>query len=161
MKDYYHMLARYNQWANSRLYEACGRLPKEEYLIDRKAFFRSLHGTLNHLLVCDRLWLGRLQGSESGILSLDQVLYSDLETLWEARQTEDLRIIALMDSLDGISPGDLLEFKTLAGAERTIELRWLLAHLFNHHTHHRGQAHAMLSQAGVEPPALDIYYFME
>ncbi|VVC76614.1 hypothetical protein AQUSIP_19370 [Aquicella siphonis] len=160
MKEYFQTLARYNRWANIRLYDACGKLPENEYLLDRKAFFHSIHGTLNHLLVCDRLWLGRLKFRESGITSLDQMLYADFKSLWSARQAEDERIIELIDGMTESALNGLLKFKTLAGKESAMGLRWLLGHLFNHHTHHRGQVHAMLSQAGSEPPALDIYYFM-
>jgi len=82
MKDQFEVLARYNSWANARLYETSSRLPSDEYLKDRKAFFGSIHDTLNHLLVVDRLWLGRLEQRDSGITALNQTLYIDFNSLF-------------------------------------------------------------------------------
>jgi len=74
--DQVRTFARYNAWANRRLYDACARLPREEYYRDRKAFFGSLHGTLNHLLLADRIWLGRIKGKPIAVRGLDEELYT-------------------------------------------------------------------------------------
>src|SRR4051794_30228644 len=74
---YFGELARYNAWANERLYAACGELADTERKAPRPAFFGSIHRTLNHLLVGDRVWLSRLAGEAHGIASLDQELYED------------------------------------------------------------------------------------
>src|ERR1051325_1413666 len=99
LRTHFRTFAGYNAWANRRLYDAAGRLPEAEYMKSRPAFFKSIHGTLNHILVGDREWLGRLEGRDSGIKSLDQILYGELAGLRIARQAEDARIIAYVDRL--------------------------------------------------------------
>lgn len=156
------MLARFNRWANEKLYDACAGMPDAERKRDRKAFFGSIHNTLNHLLVVDLLWLGRIEGKESGIEALDQILYDDFDGLRAARRKEDERIVAFVDGIperrleEGISYTRMSEPRTPA----TKPLHVLLITLFNHQTHHRGQVHNMLSQAGVKTPALDIINFV-
>ena len=100
MRDHPRTLARYNRWANRRLYEACGALEDDAYRADRGAFFGSIHRTLNHILVGDRAWMGRLEGIDRGIRSLDQILFDDLPSLTDARTEEDARIIAFVDRLE-------------------------------------------------------------
>lgn len=162
MADYFRTLARYNRWANGRLYAACAALPDAEYRKDRKAFFGSLHGTLNHILVGDRIWLGRITGSASGVSSLDQILFDDFAGLRAAREAEDARIEATVAPLTDVSLGQVLRYRTMAAPQKDMAtpLHIVLGHMFNHATHHRGQAHALLSQAGVSPPALDLIFYM-
>ncbi len=157
MRDRVLRFARYNAWANERLYAAVATLPAEEIGRDRGAFFGSILGTLNHILVGDRAWLGRITGTDYGIRALDQVLYNDFAELWEARRTFD-RVI---ENVVGAVPleGDL-HYKTIAGTEQTTPMAVVLDHVFNHQSHHRGQVHHMLGLAGVEPPALDLIYFV-
>ncbi len=158
--EHFRTFARYNAWANGRLYEACATLPEAEYLRPRPAFFGGLHGTLNHILVGDRAWLGRLTGEPSGIAALDQELYPDLPTLRAAREGEDGRLVALVD---GYSEADLdaeISYETLTAGGDRRRRRWILAHLFNHQTHHRGQAHGLLTHAGAAPPPLDLIYYL-
>lgn len=156
------MLARFNAWANERLYASCAELADAERKRERKAFFGSIHHTLNHLLVVDRLWLGRIEGMDSGIESLDQVLYDDFEALRQARRREDARIVAVVDGIPESRLQQKIAYRRMSAAkdrqEKSLEI--LLITLFNHQTHHRGQVHNMLSQAGIEPPALDIINFM-
>ncbi|MBL6958200.1 MAG: damage-inducible protein DinB [Rhodospirillales bacterium] len=159
--DHFRALAAYNEWANSRLYEAAGRLDEESYLQDRAAFFGSIHGTLNHILVGDRIWLGRLTGEESGIRSLDQILHTAFDNLWEARQLEDRRIIGFVDGLKADRLGEILKYRNTAGEPMALPIDMILTHLFNHDTHHRGQAHNMLSQAGADPQGMDLAYFLQ
>ena len=157
---YFRTFARYNQWANKRLYDACAKLGPAEYFKPRQAFFGSIHGTLNHLLVGDRIWLSRIERIRHGIKSLDQTLYEDFESLRSARESEDGRIVALVDAFDD---GDLLttrSYKNTAGTPFETRLDWILAHLFNHETHHRAQVHDMLSQTPVAPPELDLILYL-
>jgi uncharacterized damage-inducible protein DinB len=159
--DYFRTLARYNQWANRRLYAACAGLPEAEYMKPRAAFFGSLHGTLNHLLVGDRLWMGRITHHESGIKSLDQMLYGDFAGLRVAREAEDAQIINAVDAMDEPTLNTTLRYKALVdGQTMSMPMRMVLAHLFNHGTHHRGQAHGLLSQTAVAPPPLDLVFFL-
>ncbi|MFI5017540.1 MAG: DinB family protein [Dongiales bacterium] len=82
---YFRQLAQYNAWANWRVYEACAQLSDAERKAPRPCFFGSIHRTLNHILVGDRLWLSRLTASESGVTSVDQELSSDFAVLRAAR----------------------------------------------------------------------------
>lgn len=161
MKEYFKTFAYYNHWANERLYATCLLLTPDDYFLDRKAFFTSIHGTLNHLLVGDRIWLGRWQGVDSGITSLDQILYPDIKSLAQARKIEDQKLIQFIESLDSDLLEGSLTFKNMSGQSLTRPWKFMLGHLFNHQTHHRGQVHNMLSQAGQEPPALDFHYYVQ
>jgi uncharacterized damage-inducible protein DinB len=161
MLDYFRTLARYNQWANRRLYAACAQLSEAEYMKPRAAFFGSIHGTLNHNLVGDRVWMGRITGHESGIKSLDQILYGDFAGLRVAREAEDAQIINVIDAMDLPTLNTTLRYKPLTGnSTAATPMRFVLAHLFNHATHHRGQAHGLLSQTSVPPPPLDLPYYL-
>ncbi len=158
--DYFRRLARYNAWANRRLYEACGRLAPEDYFASRPSFFGSIHRTLNHILVADRIWLGRLEGRPSGVSALDQVLFADFASLRAARIEEDARILAFVNGLSDAALGTTLSYRNMAGEAKETPLVWVLAHIFNHQTHHRGQVHGMLSGTAVAPPPLDLLYFL-
>lgn len=160
MKPYFQTLANYNTWANQRLYDACQQLTPEAYFLDRKAFFTSIHGTLNHLLVGDIIWLSRWQNKDSDIKSLDKILYPDFDSLKQARQVEDKKLLAFINNFDEAKLNDLHHFHNLAGEAKTQKWLYMFGHLFNHQTHHRGQVHNMLSQAGLETPALDLHYFI-
>lgn len=154
-------LARYNRWANGRLYDACGHLDLAELSRPRASFFGSILATLNHGLVADQIWLCRLTDGTSppDILSLDQTLHCDFEPLADARIALDDRMVGYIESL----VGDLdrpLRYRTMAGVETETILSLTLMHVFNHATHHRGQVHTMLSATTVAPPSMDLIYFL-
>lgn len=157
---YFATLARYNQWANERVYDACATLSDADYRQNRRAFFGSIHGTLNHLLVTDRMWLGRTKGPESGLTQLDQILYEDFAALRTARRVEDDRIVAYTERLGEPDLDGNVDYRTSNGEPQRTRLSWILAHLFNHQTHHRGQIHDMLSQAALDPPSLDLMRYL-
>lgn len=157
---YFQTFARYNRWANARLYDACATLPDDAYRQDRKAFFGSIHNTLNHLLVGDRVWLGRFTGTDSGIRKLNEILFDDFAALRRAREKEDARIQAYVDGCDAAKLAAPLAFKSMDGTPSTMTLAPVLGHFFNHQAHHRGQVHAMLTQAAVAAPSLDLIAFM-
>lgn len=157
MKSHFIKMAQYNAWANARLYGAARNLPDELYRNDVGAFFGSLHGTLNHILVADRIWMRRFTGEGDHPAKLDAILFDDLPALERARTQEDQRIIRYIDSLSGEGLGRELNYATTSGVPQSNILHDLLAHFFNHQTHHRGQAHTILTLAGVsEPPSLDL-----
>jgi uncharacterized damage-inducible protein DinB len=157
MKQHFAMMADYNCWANARLYEATASLPDELYKKPVGVYFRSLHGTLNHLLVSDRTWMHRLDRTGTHPAKLDTIVFEELAPLRRAREVEDLRI---MQYVHGLADGDfdkMWEYHTLNGSPRQQPIREILAHLFNHQTHHRGQAHAALTVLGIgEPASLDL-----
>jgi uncharacterized damage-inducible protein DinB len=158
--SYFLTLARYNAWANRRLYDACAQLPEDEYMKPRAAFFGSLHGTLNHILVGDRVWLARIEHKPNPKLTLDQILYGDLVALRVARQAEDDHIINVVAAVTERMLDQKLAYANMAGRRQQTPLRFVLGHFFNHQTHHRGQAHGLLSHTKVEPPSLDLIMFL-
>jgi uncharacterized damage-inducible protein DinB len=157
MKAYFEQRAAYNRWANARLYEAAFALSEADYRRDAGAFFKSMHGTLNHLLLTDRLWLKRLTGEGEHPNALDAILYEDRRALAAARADEDDRIVAYVASLDEAALDGPLAYATTSGKPYEQKRSEILAHLFNHQTHHRGQAHTILSiVTGRAPPQLDL-----
>jgi uncharacterized damage-inducible protein DinB len=158
--SYFHRFGRYNAWANRRLYEACAALSPADYRAKRPAFFGSIHATLNHILVGDRVWMGRLEGVPSGIERLDQILYDEFADLKVARDTDDARILGFVSGLGDDALAGTLRYRNMAGEPQETPLTWVLAHFFNHQTHHRGQVHGMLSGTPVAPPSLDLIYFL-
>lgn len=157
---HYLQLARYNQWANARLYAACARLHEPDYLKARPAFFGSLHGTLNHGLVTDRMWLARFEGRPVPAIPLNHVLYADLVGLRVSREAEDAHIVRFFEGLEAKRLTEDLTYTSAAGPTYTLPLAALFTHFFNHQTHHRGQAHDQLSQTPVPPPELDLVLFL-
>ena len=153
------MLARFNAWANGHIYDCCATLRDAEYRRDRKAFFGSIHATLNHLLVVDKLWRARVEGGTTGIKSLDEILHDDFKALRAARAEEDAALIRTVDAVDAAKISEPLKYKFVDGTPAETPLDVVLVTLFNHQTHHRGQVHVMLTQAGITPPPLDIITF--
>ena len=157
MKSHFSTMARYNAWANARLYAAARGLPDASYRKHVGAFFGSLHGTLNHLLVTDRIWMRRMTGTGDHPATLDAIMFDDLPSLEAARKAEDERIIRHVDGLSEEDIGRDLSYATTKGVPHRNRLGDVLAHLFNHQTHHRGQAHAILTVLGIrEPQPLDL-----
>jgi len=153
-------MAGYNRWANTTLYAACARLDEAAYKAPRPAFFGSIHRTLNHILVADRIWLGRIAGAPIQGLALDAELFAELSSLRAAREAEDARIIQLVGGLDEDALGRPLAYRNSSGQAFETERATVLQHLFNHQTHHRGQVHGMLSATSVPPPPLDLMVYV-
>ena len=155
-------MARFNAWANRRLFETVAQLAESEYRADRGAFFGSVHATLNHVLVVDLLWTGRIEGRDRGVTSLDQILHGHLAGLRATRATEDQAIIDLVDGLSGDALTGVISYRRVSDntGQRT-PCGVILSTLFNHQTHHRGQVHCLLTQAGITPPPLDIIYALD
>lgn len=160
MLETFALLADYNAWANGRLYEAVAALSETDYRADHGAFFRSLEGTLNHLVVTDRIWLARFQGEEGPRVPLDGIVCPTFDALRAARAAEDARLIAFVAGLDADAIAGTIRYRTIS-APMIIEQRLgdTITHLFNHQTHHRGQAHALLTRITGEAPSLDLLMF--
>ena len=157
MKAHFQMMAAYNAWANRRLYDAAGRLADADYRTDLGAFFKSVHGTLNHLVVGDLLWLARFRGAPQPPLRLDQILHDDLAGLRAAREALDAEVAGL----DEAWIAGTITYTTITRPEAVTEpVAPLLIHFFNHQTHHRGQAHALLTRLTGEAPPLDLLYYL-
>ncbi|WP_349360868.1 DinB family protein [Stappia sp.] len=160
MKATFRMLAQYNEWANARLIADARKLTDEEYHRDLGAFFRSVHGTLDHLLVADLVWMQRFTGEGDPLDSLDEALTEDLGELAKRREKLDARLRSFVETS---SEADFLRnilYRTIRRPLVTEQpLGAALMHVFNHQTHHRGQVHAFLTMLGQTPQALDLIYF--
>ena len=160
LAEHFAMLATYNAWANRRLHAAAAALSDPDYRADRGAFFKSLHGTLNHLLVTDRVWLSRFTGTGGAPDRLDTILFERFDDLDRARRVEDERIVRYVEGIDEAALEGVIRYRRVSTPDlMTQKLALALAHWFNHQTHHRGQAHALLSGLGHEPPELDLLFF--
>ena len=163
------LLARYNAWMNARLYDAAAQLPPAEFSRDRGAFFGSLCGTLNHLVVGDTVWLRRFAEHHParhtaldpvrGLpqpAALDEVVCAELAPLRARRDLLDAAISAWADELSESDLSHVLVYRNMKGVESRRRFSSLLLHFFNHQTHHRGQATTLLFQAGVDPGMTDL-----
>jgi uncharacterized damage-inducible protein DinB len=155
--DHYRLLARYNAGANRILYGACAQLSDAERKRTRPAFFHSIHGTLNHILLGDRIWMGRFAGQTLPSTNLDAILYEDFAGLRAEREAMDARIEAFAAGLDAALLARSLRYLNNSGRACEDPVPLLLAHFFNHQTHHRGQVHGLLSQTELPPPPLDLH----
>ena len=158
------LMARYNQWQNRSLYGAAATLSEADRTADRGAFFRSIHGTLGHILWADRVWMSRFDGwsrpdtpqSQSG------AMIADFATLRQARESDDARIIAWADGLaDGDVRGPLTFYSGAYKSDVSMPYWMCITHFFNHQTHHRGQVHALLTAAGAKPEDTDLFLMPE
>ena len=157
---YVRRMARYNRWQNENLYGVADTLPDGERRRECGAFFGSIHGTLNHLLWADRIWMSRFAGTPrpAGGIPESVALYGDWDELKRERAAFDAAIIEWTDRLDDDAlAGDMTWYSGAVKAEVT-KPKWLLVtHMFNHQTHHRGQVHCMLTQAGGKPGDTDLF----
>jgi|DEB0MinimDraft_10_1074344.scaffolds.fasta_scaffold189470_1 uncharacterized damage-inducible protein DinB len=167
----FRTFARYNAWMNDKLYGAAETLTDEQRKEDRGAFFSSVHGTLNHILTGDLVWLERFQVSGASALAdvpvsllepfrgLDAELFEDFAELRIARDAVDEMILAWCDRdlTDGWLD-DILVFKTKSNpnVSRELPAGLCVTHFFNHQTHHRGQVTTLLSQCGIDPGVTDL-----
>ena len=156
--DYCKRFARYNRWQNQAVYAAAARLPDGTRKRNMGAFFRSIHGTLNHLLAGDQLWLDRFEGVPTSVTSLDQELYGDFDDLAKQRVHTDNRLDRFVASLDDTRLASLLKFRRLSGdkGELTLPVSLVMMQFFNHQTHHRGQVTTLLMQCGIDVGVTDL-----
>lgn len=155
--DYCQMMARYNAWMNDKLFTLCGDLPEADLHRDRGAYFRSIYQTLNHIAYGDLAFLSRFTGRPAVVPELGIDLFGGFAALHRERLALDDR---MLDWAGSLTPAWLVEPLTYTskadGKSRTLP-RWVLvAHLFNHQTHHRGQITTLLTQMGLDIGSTDI-----
>ena len=153
-------LLNYHQWAYERLIEALAAVDDTAYRAPCGLFFGSLHGTLNHLAVVDRIWLARVQGKPWQFERLDSEAAHERDEL-AAFLVEG--VDAWKQWLDGQDERALrmpLDYRNMAGQEQRQTLINVIQHLVNHGTHHRGQMSAALTALGQPAPMLDYIYFL-
>lgn len=160
MKKRYAQFAGYNAWANRRIYDAASGLSDAEYRADRGAFFKSMHGTLNHLLATDYIWMKRFTGTGEAPDRLDAIVHEEFADLRAAREAEDRRIVGWIGSLDEAKLAGTIRYRRVSSPEAFEQaLMPALDHWFNHQTHHRGHAHMILTTLGKAAPELDLLYY--
>jgi uncharacterized damage-inducible protein DinB len=158
MLDHFRAMARNNAWSNARLHGACARLSPEAFAAERVGFFPSLRLTLNHILVVDRYYLADLSGAGRAILD-DEVPFPDVRGLAAAQAATDRALIGFCDTLlEAAGLDRVVTIDRRDGAAYRETVAAILAHLFVHQIHHRGQAHTMLSGTDVPPPQLDEFF---
>lgn len=168
LKEHFELLSVYNQWINSKIYEAAGQLSAAELAKDRGAFFGSILGTLNHIVVGDTIWLKRFASHPScqkslqevaGLqnpTSLNQMVFNDFGRLFEHRTWLDSNIINWIAELSEDDLGFILSYHNSKGIPANKRYSSLVLHFFNHQAHHRGQVSTLLLQAGVNIGATDL-----
>ena len=162
MKARYRMFAGYNAWCNERLYDAAAKVSDADYRAPRGVFFKSLHGTLNHLLVGDRIWMKRFTSVGEMPPSLDAILYDDFAALRAARRSQDTLIARYIERLSESDLNRTIRYRTVTNPQSIEQaLAPALDHFFNHQTHHRGQAHALLSSilGNDKTPSFDLIIY--
>jgi uncharacterized damage-inducible protein DinB len=156
------MLARYNAWATRRLFEHVDALPEADYRRDCGLFFKSVHGTLNHLLVAEHgLWFVRFSEGVSPQLALNAELETDRAVLREKLLDAVTHWRPLIKSWDSRRFESMLDYTTTRGVPQRLPFAATLAHVFNHGTHHRGQITAALTAMGHACPELDMVWMLQ
>lgn len=161
--DYARMMAAYNAEMNRRFYAAAAKLSDEERRRHQGAFWGSIHGTLNHILWGDTIWMARFAGWDAPALGIKQshAMEEDFTRLSSLRAEADRRI---QDWAGGMSEdwlkGDYSWMSAAANREIRKPRALLVAHFFNHQTHHRGQVHAMLTAMGQDTGDTDLPFVL-
>jgi uncharacterized damage-inducible protein DinB len=155
LKAHFDQLAAYNRWANRRLYADAGSLPDDVRKQPIGLFFGSVHGTLNHLLVADYIWMRRFTGEGPQPERLNQILHEDFSDLRVAREHQDDRIFNFVTGRGSYE--HVISYQNSSGNMFQQSMAPALTHFFNHQAHHRGQVHAGLTIVGIrEPASLDL-----
>ena len=156
------LMARYNEWMNSRLYALCATLPEEDLRQDRGAFFKSIYLTLNHIAYGDLAFMSRFSGVPAVVPELDLDLFGSFAALHKERVLLDARIIEWTQQLGDEWLAHELSYESkVDGRVRTMP-RWAsVSHMFNHETHHRGQVTTLLRQMGLDMGNTDIPFMPE
>ena len=156
-----NILAQFNAWANKHLYAICGELSEKEITQNRGAFFNSIFGTLNHILLVDILYRERLEGKNSNFQTLDETLYDKFNILSAKQMEEDQRWVELTKGLSPESLEEKIGFWTLLDRPDLwkVPKHIYYTNLCQHQCHHRGQIHNMVSIAGLEPPPIGYIEF--
>lgn len=173
MIDHVRLMARYNAWMNEKVYAAAAGLPVGAVAENRGAFFGSILGTLNHLLVTDLIWMSRLASHPKGgpladaiadqprPTALGEVLHHDLAPMIPVRQRLDAALQAFVAGLDEDDLAMLVTYRRVEGEPQKKPLGPILSHLFNHQTHHRGQITTLFAQTGVDVGDTDVIVLVD
>ena len=156
-KNYFELMAQYNQWVDSKIHDVCLGIPDELRKKHMGAFFKSIHSTLNHIYYGDLAWLVRLCENTFTPRQIDVDLYEDFNELKEVQEKMESDIIDWVNSLAPEKLNQTFDYvSNVNNFSRTLPI-WVLAnHMFNHQTHHGGQVTTLMKQPGFEPGITDI-----
>lgn len=161
MKDFFLRNNSYHIWATNRLYDSISQISTEDYKKDVGLFFKSIHGTLNHLLVVEKIWLSRLLEK----VYIPKSLAEELEENRDALKFELLQSItnwnSWIQSFDESNWQNIFRYQTMRGIEAELYYCDVVHHNMNHRTHHRGQITAAITQLGLPAPEIDYVYFLQ
>ncbi|WP_119301266.1 DinB family protein [Dongia deserti] len=154
---YVRTMAAYGSWMNGRMLDLCGGLSDAERKRDLGAFFKSVHGTFDHLIYGDVAWMGRFTGSPMPTNGIGDIVYESWSELDAARRAMDNRIGAWAAQVTEEWLSETMSFISVSDGKTRILPRWVLVtHMFNHGTHHRGQLTALMKQLGIDPGVTDL-----
>jgi uncharacterized damage-inducible protein DinB len=158
-KNYFELMAQYNQWMDSKIYEVYLGIPDELRKKHMGVFFKSIHSTLNHIYYDDLAWLERLRENTFTPRQIDVDLYEDFNELKEAQEKMDSDIIYWVNSLTSEKLNQTFDYvSNVNNFSRKLPIWVLATHMFNHQTHHRGQVTTLMKQLGFEPGIKDILW---
>jgi uncharacterized damage-inducible protein DinB len=156
-KNYFELMAQYNQWMDSKIYEVCLGIPDDMRKKDMGAFFKSIHSTLNHIYYGDLAWLERLRDNTFTPRQIGEDIFEDFIELKEAQAKMDSDILDWVNSLTPEKLNQTFDYlSNVNNFSRTLPIWVLTTHMLNHQTHHRGQVTTLMKQLGYEPGITDI-----
>lgn len=162
IKDNFMLMAEYNKWMNGKIYKTCSAISDNDRKKDMGAFFRSIHGTLNHLLYGDKAWMGRFKGKPFEVKVIGEDIYSEFEELHLERVKTDKEIVTWSTGLDNDWLKNPFNYTSNVDGKTRVLPAWIfVTHMFNHQTHHRGQVTTLLKQLGIDPGITDIPWMPE
>ncbi len=162
MRDYFLSLARYNVWATRRLFEHIDRLSDVDYRRDAGLFFKSVHGTSNHLLLAEHhVWFPRFAEGISNRVALNAEIEADRTALRDKLIAAAGRWTPLIESFGDDRFAGTLDYATTKGVAQSLPFAPTLGHVFNHATHHRGQITAAITSFGLSGPELDMVMMLQ
>ena len=160
LKQHFSTLTQYHFWAFNRLYEYLESVSEANYRRECGLFFKSIHGSLNHSLLADKIWYGRCINQSFSVSGLDEELCSDRKQLEKEIKNQSAKWSDFLIEIDADKLGSIIEYRTTEGSEKSLQLANILSHIVNHGTHHRGQVSAALTQFGYPAPEIDLPYFI-
>ena len=160
LKQHFSTLTQYHSWAFNRLYEYLESVSEKDYRRECGLFFKSIHGTLNHSLLADKIWYGRCINQPFSVSGLGEELSSDRKQLENEIKNQSAKWSEFLQQTDADKLGNNIEYHTTQGREKSLQLANILSHIVNHGTHHRGQVSAALTQFGYSAPEIDLPYFI-
>ena len=155
-QDYLQSLLDYNAWANAEMYKVVQDMPLEEVVKERKTPLKSIHVSLNHLLVVETIWLAHMKGEKHGFDNLRTILHDDIEELRQAHADMDQELKDYAAGLSGDDLEEVIEYELISGNKGRLSRAMALTHIVTHGNYHRGWIVDMLGQAGVQQPQMDI-----